>query len=98
MTTSSPPRHPAPPRHPILGCTCPEGRYRLTGERPAPIVFAPPVHDCAYIAWRNALIPRAAREAYWRADAKDPEWSREFMAAMNRLAAKARPDLPPRPT
>ena len=52
---------PQPPleRHPILGCFCTEGRYVNihTGARE----WAPPVHDCDYIAERNGR-PRPKRK------------------------------------
>jgi len=38
------------PRHPVLKCTCSEGRI----VRGTQIIWMPAVHDCLYIAEHNA--------------------------------------------
>lgn len=44
-------------------------------------------HDCDYVDARNALIPAAMRMASeTSAERKSHEWSRQFVAAMDRLA------------
>lgn len=65
-------------------CTHPEGRREdgtpLPNDR----------HDCAYVDARNALIPQAERLAAEAVGDAGPggAWSREFHAAMNRLAVE----------
>lgn len=72
-------------------CTCAEGWYLdKAGKRRK----TPPVHDCAYIRRRNALIPQA--EARANAATKVERgtllhgqvWCRAFNAAMNELMAR----------
>lgn len=44
-------------------------------------------HDCDYVDARNALIPAAERAATETGAARTShEWSRQFVAAMDRLA------------
>lgn len=57
-----------------------------------------PGHDCAYVEWRNSLIPHAERfadTAVGRVTDEDaPEardrWNRAFLAQMDRLVAAGR--------
>ncbi|HEY4658235.1 MAG TPA: hypothetical protein VIH11_01885 [Gemmatimonadaceae bacterium] len=72
------------PRHPVLNCRCVEGRIVTPGG----ITWTAPVHNCAYIAARNKLIPEAEAAALKAAPrgARDPAWSVAFAAAMARLA------------
>lgn len=70
-------------RHPVMGCTCAEGRYQdASGVQH----WAPAVHDCAYVAHRGRLAASAEAEALTRCEKgkKDPAWGAEFLAAMDR--------------
>ena len=81
----------------MIPCTCAEANYVVVlGKDNKPIGSTqptPPVHDCAYIARRNLLIPQAEKIACeqtphpkgtstpaWRY-----AWSRNFAQAMRDL-------------
>ncbi len=77
-----------------MPCNCAEGRFtRVNGAGETEIVAAPPVHDCAYIRARNALIPEALVLAPLRLPAGSGgyrrRWMQAFHAAMTELAARA---------
>jgi len=75
----------------IPTCQCNEGiiEDENTGER-KPIGLY--VHDCAYIAWRNDLIPRAEKRASEIFDRlrNAAEWSSAFHREMNHLVENER--------
>lgn len=47
----------------------------------------PPQHDCAYVALRESLIPKAERVADWVMPRGDRRWGTVFLAAMDGLMA-----------
>jgi len=68
-------------------CVCSEKTidvYRngeVVDQRPAP-----PVHDCDYVAARNALIPHAVWRASLETAASPAKWEDVFCRAMDTLA------------
>jgi len=79
-------------------CDCDEGVFTKDGKE---IIIGLNVHDCQYIAQRNALIPEAMSAANNKHKIRDSKtepswwdgkpvkinlWSREFLAQMDKMA------------
>ena len=72
-------------------CSCSEAYYI---DRQGRTRYAPGMHDCAYIARRNSLIPEAERRAHAATKAErgtllhSQSWAMAFSAAMTELTSR----------
>lgn len=80
-------------------CTCSEGfTFRVTGQdrdrkrlysvRRTPTELQ--VHDCAYIALRNSLIPQAVRDTLDEVGDDKKLWTRALLANVEKLYQEAK--------